>query len=108
MKTAKKLNRWQLIRLLRKHTKLSEKSSMALTQKKIAKVFIYIMGGFTILYLIFLSVMLALIANSSKSFTAAELMFSIMPIILLIDFFFRFASEKILGGFVTGIYYLVY
>ncbi len=94
MKTAKKLNRWQLIRLLRKHTKLSEKRSMALTQKKIAKVFIYIMGGFTILYLIFLSVMLALIANSSKSFTAAELMFSIMPIILLIDFFFRFAVQQ--------------
>ena len=52
MERTQKLSRWQLIRLLRKHSKLSEKRSMALTQKKIAKVFIYIMGGFMVLYLI--------------------------------------------------------
>ena len=89
-----KLSWWQLLRLLRKHSKLSEQRNVALAQNRMAKVFGYIAMVFTVMYLMFLSVMLALIANSSTHYTASELMFGMMPFILAVDFFFRFAIQQ--------------
>ena len=55
----------QLLRLLRKHIKLSEKRSVAYEQNKAAKLLIYLGGAFIFVYLIFIAILLAMIINSS-------------------------------------------
>ena len=93
-KTEKKFTRWQLVKELRRHIKLSEKRSAAFSQNKIAKIAAYVMAGLMVFYLLFFAVMLALIANSATDITACELMFGILPIILVIDFFIRFMTQQ--------------
>ncbi len=88
------MTRWEIIKTLRKHSSLSNDRVLAYNQKRIAKIVGYVLFILGIFYLIFLSVMLALIANSSTRETAAELMFGIMPFILTIDFFSRFAMQQ--------------
>lgn len=90
----KKITRWQMIRLLRKHGLLADKHNVAIEQNKVAKVFGYVMSAITMLYLMFLAVMLSLIANSSTRYTACEIMFGILPFILVIDFLFRFMIQQ--------------
>ena len=88
------ISKWELIKTLRQHIKLSEKRNPAFQQNKSAKIIIYIGGAFVLLYLMFLSVMLALIANSSDTVTPCELMFGLLPFILLVDFGFRFMAQQ--------------
>lgn len=88
------ISKWELIKTLRRHIKLSEKRNPAFQQNKAAKIFIYIAGAFMLLYLMFISVMLALIANSSETITPCELMFGLLPFILLVDFGFRFMAQQ--------------
>ena len=88
------MTRWEIIKTLRKHSSLSNERILAYNQKKIAKIVGYVLAVLGIFYLIFLSIGLALIANSSTKETAAELMFGIMPFILTIDFFARFAMQQ--------------
>ena len=47
-----------------------------------------------LLYLMFISVMLAQIANNSETVTPCELMFGLLPFILLVDFGFRFMAQQ--------------
>lgn len=94
MGNGKKMSRWETIKTLRHHTKLSEKRSAAFEQNKVGKVFAYIMFGLCIIYLIFLSIPLAMVANGSKHYTASELMFGLLPFILAVDFYFRFFLQQ--------------
>ena len=89
-----KISRWQLIKTLRKHIKLSEKRSAAFNQNKIAKAVVYVMAAFMVFYLMFFAVILALVANSSNHYTACEVFFGVLPFILGVDFFFRFMSQQ--------------
>ncbi|MBO4821468.1 MAG: hypothetical protein J5548_08380 [Prevotella sp.] len=88
------MSRWETIKTLRRHNSLSEKRHPAFAQNKVGKVFAYIMVGFTILYLMFLSVPLALAANGQHQYTASELMFGFLPFILAVDFYFRFIVQQ--------------
>ncbi|MCR5129944.1 MAG: DUF5687 family protein [Prevotella sp.] len=85
---------YNLYKALRQHRKLAEKRAINYEQNKTAKVLIYVLSGFMIAYLMFFAVMLALIANSSATQTAVELMMGIAPFILLIDFLFRFLAQQ--------------
>ena len=85
---------FQMFKSLRKHRKLAEKRAVNYEQNKTAKVLIYVLSGFMIAYLMFFAVMLSLIANSSHSLTSIELMMGVAPIILTIDFFFRFLMQQ--------------
>ena len=67
------MNKLQLFRLLRRHVKLSEKRSVVYEQNKVAKTIIYVMGAFAMVYMLFISVMLALIAHDTESYTPSEL-----------------------------------
>ncbi len=89
-----KISRWQLIKTLRKHIRLSEKRSAAFNQNKIAKAIVYVMSGFMVLYLMFFAVMLALVANSSHRLTACEVFFGVLPFILSVDFLIRFMAQQ--------------
>lgn len=88
------MTRFELFKTLRQHMKLSERRSLVWQQNKAAKIFLMIGAGFTILYLMFFAVLLALAANSSTSVTACELMYGFAPFILLIDFLFRFIMQQ--------------
>ena len=89
------MNKLQLLRILRKHVKLSEKRSMAYEQNKAAKVLIYIGAAFVMLYMLFIAVMMALIANSSDfPFTSSGFFFGVAPFLLTVDFLFRFISQQ--------------
>ena len=88
------MNRIELIRLLRSHIKLAEKRSAAYEQNRTAKVLMYVMSGFVVVYLIFLAIMFAMIANDSSTTTAYEFMYSLAPFILAFDFVFRFMAQQ--------------
>jgi len=88
------MNRYELFRTLRKHIKLSEKRSLAYEQNKTAKAIMYVMACFAVIYMIFIAIMFALIANSSRSFTPYEFIYGLLPFILVIDFLLRFISQR--------------
>ena len=83
-----------IFKTLRRHRTLAEKRAVNYEQNKTAKVLIYVLSGFMIFYLMFFAVMLALIANESSTVTSVELMMGAAPIILLIDFLFRFLAQQ--------------
>ena len=88
------MTRLQLYRLLRQHIVLSEKRSVAFEQNKVAKFIMYLMSSFVIIYMMFISVGLALIANTSDSYTQCEFFFGLLPFFLVADFFFRFLGQQ--------------
>ena len=92
--TQGKMSRWEIIKTLRKHNNLSDERNVAVTQNKVAKVVGYFMFGLTIIYLMFFAVMFSLIANNTTRQTACELMFGLMPFILVVDFLFRFMLQQ--------------
>ena len=81
-------------RLLRRHIKLSEKRSVISSSNEKAKVIIGIFIGFGVLYMLFLAVILALGANSSRFITPYSIMYGIAPFMMVVDFLFRFTSQQ--------------
>ena len=65
------MNRLEIYKTLRKHVKLSEKRSLSYEQNKTAKYVIYFFGGFMLIYLIFIAIMMSLIANEQSFATRA-------------------------------------
>ena len=94
MEKKKALSKWQLIRELRRHGSLADKRNVAFAQNKLAKIFGYIGAIVTMLYLMFFAVLFSLMANSSSRYTASEIMFGILPFILVVDFLFRFMAQQ--------------
>lgn len=88
------MDRLQLLKTLYRHTKLSEKRSVAWEQNRIAKYGIYIMSSLTIAYLVFIAVIVSLAVNDSESVTGYEFMYGILPFILTFDFLLRFAIQQ--------------
>lgn len=88
------MNRYQLFRALRRHRILSERRAMNYEQNKAAKFVIWFSASFTLLYLVFIAVILSLIANDSRGTTPMEFMFGAAPIILLLDFSTRFLAQQ--------------
>lgn len=88
------MKKLQLLRTLRHHIKLSEKRSPVYEQNKTAKFIIYLITAFAFIYMVFISVMLALIANDSDTTTAYEFFFALLPFFLIVDFLFRFIGQQ--------------
>ena len=88
------MKRIQLYKMLRHHIKLSEKRSPVYDQNRTAKIVIYILSGFMIVYILFLAVMLAMIANSSTENTPCEFLFGLLPFFLVGDFLVRFLGQQ--------------
>lgn len=84
----------EIYKELRRHRKLAERRNMGYEQNKTAKAVVWIGAAVTMLYLVFLSVLLSLTANESHGITAVELMCGITPFILAIDFAFRFMMQQ--------------
>ena len=84
------MNRIQLFFTLRRNLKLSEKRSPMFEQNKIAKIFVYLGLGFTVLYLIVIGTMLGW-GTRGGDFT---LLFAVMPFLLTLDFLMRFGMQQ--------------
>lgn len=86
------MNKFKLYRLLRKNTNLSYKRSPVFEQNKWAKALMGIGGAFFGLYLIIYGILIAMMADGE-----AGMMISLMPIILMIDFYLRFIFQTTPG-----------
>ncbi len=84
----------EIFKLLRKHRKLAEKRAFDYEQNRFAKVMAYIGAGFVIIYLIGIAILLASVANDARTITSIEMMFSLLPFLLVIDFSIRFVAQK--------------
>ena len=84
----------EIFKLLRKHRKLAEKRALDYEQNKFAKVMAYIGVGFVVIYLVGIAIMLASIANDARTVTSIEMIFSLLPFLLIIDFSLRFIAQK--------------
>lgn len=83
-----------IVKTLYHHRMLADKRSYGSEQNKVAKVMVYVSLSLSIIYLIGLSIPFAIIANESRTMTAAELFTDIMPFILLADFGMRFLIQQ--------------
>lgn len=88
------MNRLELFRILRQHRKLSGCRNVAHQQNKAARFAVYFLGGFSVLYILFLSIMLSLIANETRTATPYEFFFSLLPFWLTLDFLLRFVVQQ--------------
>lgn len=85
------MNRLLIYRLLRKNAKLSEKRNPALEQNAVAKVLMYIGAGFIAIYFIILG---ALFGKLAAEDDAVPILFFILPIFLILEFFSRFMVQQ--------------
>ena len=81
-----RLSFFALFKLLRQHRKLAERRDPMFYTNKAARWIIGVVMGLMMLYLLMFAILFALGANESKSHTALEFIFGVMPFILSIDF----------------------
>ena len=85
------MNKIQLFRLLRKNAKLSEKRHPMFEANQYGKLFGYLVAGILAIEFIALGTFMGWIGAKDD---AAELIFFIMPFMLIFDFFGRFAMQQ--------------
>ena len=83
-----------LFKTLRRHRSLAEKRSMDFSKNKVARFAVWIGVAFLFIYLMGFAIMLAMIANESRTMTSIEFICAVSPMILVIDFFFRFTAQQ--------------
>lgn len=88
------MNRLRLLLTLRRHARLAERRSPLYEQNRWAKLLYGAMGCFALFYLAIVSIPLALVANSSGSFTSCGFFYGIVPFILTADFLLRFIGQQ--------------
>lgn len=88
------MNRLQLFKELRRHRRLAEKRALNFEQNKGAKIMFGIGIALGFVYMIFITIVLSLIANDSRSVTTMEFIFALMPLLLATDFGFRFMAQQ--------------
>lgn len=83
----------ELLKELRKHRILSEKRSLMHGRNKASKIIVYALSIFFTIYLLAASIMLAF-AVITEGIKALTLICTIFPIIMVIDFSFRFIMQQ--------------
>ena len=89
-----RIKRFDAIRILLKHRRMAERRSLDFGKNKAAKVVVFISMALMAVYLMAASVIFALIANDSRTFTATEILCATLPFILTFDFFIRFLAQQ--------------
>ncbi len=85
------MNKFQLFRLLRKNNKLSEKRNVMFEANQYGKFFAYLGLSFFVVYFIAIGTFLGWTAATEDEY---EMVFFILPFILLFDFFGRFMAQQ--------------
>lgn len=88
------MNRLQLYKELRKHRHLADQRAMNFAENKAAKWLVLIISAIAVVYLIGFALVFSLIANESVKYTPMEFIFSMAPVLMSIDFFFRFFTQQ--------------
>jgi hypothetical protein len=88
------MNYYQLYKALRHHKKLSDRRSLTAGKKMSAKIAVGFMVAFSLIYLMFMAVMLALGVNNDPSSSGLEVSVTIMPFVLALDFLLRFTAQQ--------------
>lgn len=88
------LSFFQLLKILRQHRKLAARRDPLYESSKSAKWFVGLSFAVSLLYLIFMAVLLALAAIDTKRLTASEFIMGVMPFILVCDFWFRALAQQ--------------
>ena len=91
-KIARLMNKLQLFFLLRKNTKLSEKRNPMFEANQYGKFFGYLMVSFLVIEFIALGTFFGWLAATDAD--DVNLIFYIVPFLLIFDFFFRFMSQQ--------------
>lgn len=82
---------FHLFLLLRRNTKLNEKRNVMFEANQYGKLFGYIAIAFVMIYLIALGTFMGWAAADSQS---EEIIFFLLPFLLMLDFFMRFISQQ--------------
>ncbi len=85
------MNRLGLFLMLRRQNSLALRRSPAFEQSVIARVMLVLGAGVMVIYLIFIGVMFAMIANSSRE---PAVLLAFMPLWMVIDFGLRFMVQQ--------------
>ena len=85
---------FSLYKSLRNHRRLAEKRDVNYENNRVAKFFIGLTLLVVAVYLIGAAILLAMIANDSRRVSAVELLCTVTPFILTIDFFVRFMAQQ--------------
>ena len=88
------MNKIQIYRVLRNHVELSEKRSAMYESNSIAKVLTYVGIMALAVYIMFFSVLFALIANDIRQFTPCQFLFGLTPIVLVVDYLVRLVAQR--------------
>ena len=90
-----RIKRFDAIRILLKHRRMAERRSLDFGKNKAAKVVVFISMALMAVYLMAASVIFALIANDSRTFTATEILCATLPFMLTFDFFVDFLHSRL-------------
>lgn len=88
------MNNREIFKELLKHRKLANKRSLAYGSEQKAKLFMYIIGGIIAFYLLFASIMFAMLVNDDRHLHPAAFLLAGAPLIFAIDFMMRFISQQ--------------
>lgn len=88
------MNKLQIYCALRGHVKKSEQRSALYETNTIAKVLMIIGSCMVAVYLMFIAVMLALIANEARRITSPEFIFGLLPFFLVLDIVVRSLAQQ--------------
>lgn len=88
------MNKIQIYRALRNHVELSEKRSAMYESNSVAKVLTYVGIMALAVYIMFFSVLFALIANDIRQFTPCQFLFGLTPIVLVVDYLARLVAQR--------------
>ncbi|MBQ8152690.1 MAG: hypothetical protein IJ069_03305 [Prevotella sp.] len=85
------MNKLQLFRLLRKNNKLSEKRNVMFEANQYGKFFAYLGLAFFLVYFLAIGTFLGWVAAKEDEY---QMLFFILPFVLLLDFFGRFMAQQ--------------
>lgn len=88
------LSFFRIFKILRRHRSIAERRDPIYEANKAAKWVIGFSAGMMALYLLGLSILLALSANESSRFTSPEFIMGVSPFIFFIDFWARFVAQQ--------------
>lgn len=87
-------SRFHIFRVLAHHRHLADRRMIPHKGSVLAQLGLWFLCAFTLLYFAYLGVMFAFLAIMQHSFAGWQIMYMIVPVVLIIDFFFRFIAQQ--------------
>ena len=85
---------FQLFSVIHHHRQLAMRRSLDFQRNRVSSCLRLVFGLLFVLYLVFMSILLALSANENGGKDAVEIITATLPLILFIDFILRFSMQE--------------